>query len=1128
MNLFSGSVSAQCIKALFGFRWGIVSLVMLSTVPTALVGAVTTTYTWTGTGSDSDLYTIENWLDEVPLPNAAWNRDADITGIILRFGNSRRTYVEYDDIYANQVIFENFTQPYHLNSVGGGTLHVGSGGIDYNPTQDLWTRIEDNVALHASQTWHIANGTLQLDGSINDLIASEPQIEGDYQVEKTGAGTLQLSGGYYSDWAGGLKLTQGTVVIGASEDSHATMLGTGPLTFNGGKLGVQKSRYNDEVTIANNIISNGTVLIKSEGAVVLGEEASTLVLDADTTLNFSGGPYSIAHTITDQGNNHSLTVDSIAAIVHYGVSDWTGGTYINKGVFIFGSEDNTPGQAASIYIATDGYAGVGAANSVETFLSEVALPDSSGTIGFDSDPKSETGPDTFYANINLTGAHNDLRLGSATQAILGDSYNPPTGYEQITPQGNSYNFGGGGGTLFVASLLTDGPASREVRVESIDALPLTVWLLNPHNDFSGDVTVDNSALIFGPGVVPDNVNSFSVSSTGYVGTAETEISAGGWLSYFPANTSGTIGFDVSHSASVGWEIADLDTSAFETAAVGSATSVRDTSGEFSAPGLTLTGTLTPNSDGSHRFVAYKGGAVAVSGTLTGNSLLIGGPFSIATFGDRLSEEYSTVMISGDNAGHLAYGTTLYSGRLLVGQSNGLIGDDATSALGSGYLYAAPVLFTEEGEDDAPSPQLAVTNTGIIIPNNIYITAAELGLGGAHNFELSGNISGSGELYVGEDSEGSFELTLSGANSFSGGVYLSNNASLKVNSNTGTGTGALGFGNSGGNVTFTSLNPVVHGFARNDGSYNYINLDHEGNQTLTINQQDAGTFKGSIYGSDATIIKSGSGSLRLEGGNIFTNGIADGQGHQVGIEITEGTLIFSNGASLYDNNEYRTPAVKVSGGSMALAGGTTFSNPVIVGSGGKLAGFGTYTQNVSIGNGAILSPGLADNGATGSMQFYHLELDGGGIYEYNLQSPDFNDITGHDVITVNNPGSQNQTLVINADAAHPFIIKVVSLDSSGNAGTLEGIDEGHGLYSWTLINFDVLSIPGNSDLFDPTLFSLDLTGFSSDALNGGEFSLFQQDNQIMLGFTPVPEPSTYAMLALGLGITCWTLRRRNRR
>lgn len=538
--------------------------------------------------------------------------------------------------------------------------------------------------------------------------------------------------------------------------------------------------------------------------------------------------------------------------------------------------------------------------------------------------------------------------------------------------------------------------------------------------------------------------------------------------------------------------------------------------------MRFTGEITAASDNVYRFAGYKGGTLEVASELTGNNAVhIGDPNSLGTFGNPITEEISSVILTGDNS--YTGDTNLYTGLLSVGQSNGNAGEVATTALGSGKLIVQPHnLSLSNGDDEGLYPILTSEQYGLIIANDIVLNNG-LEIGGYNDFTLAGNISGSGELYLGHEYEsGSYELTLSGDNAdFSGGIYVGYYNSIKLTTDTAAGTGPLGFGYSGGHAEFTSSNPSI-GSLWSDGSSAYISLG-ENTQTLTINQQEPGSFLGSITGNDWTLIKTGAETIQFESGYIYTNGIDDGNGNYIGLDVRQGTVLFSDYANLYGESSYAPPTIKVSGGTLATTGGKILSNPVIVESGGSLAGFGTFTEDISIGAGAILSPGLAGHNMTGALNFYHLELDAGGIYEFDIQLPNFNDYVGRDIINVYNPNSSDQTLVINADSSHPFIIRVYSVDESGERGFLDGIDSQHGMYSWTLIAFDELIIPSTSNLFDPSLFQLELEGFNANV--SGDFNIALDGNNIVLQFTPVPEPSTYAMMALGLGIVAWSLRRR---
>lgn len=1096
------------------------------------------TYTWTGTGQSDELYDSGNWLNELAPPSTSWAASADIVGINLVFGDARRSYLTYTDLYASQIQFQG-NQPYYLDNQSYETTHIGSGGIIYNPSESFHSRIDGPVQLHASQIWNISTGTLRITGTVSDYVDWETSQN--YQIEKTGSGTLELGSSYGEAWGGGLKLTDGLVVFRSMMGSASGSLGSGTLTFNGGTLKAENGEYEyystGGIEMSNNIVSNGLIsLITRESLKITNSEAETnfFRLDADTTIEIQGKEVYVDKDITESTPS-KLTFDAKTALILYGSSGWTGGTHIKSGAVIFGGEDNTPGTTGGIKIDSDGYTGIGVDNNVAAFLSEIDKTNSYGTIGFDSD--LEQGVDTFTSNVDLTGFNSTIRLGSATAAILSGT---------ITPQGTDYRFGGGGGSLFVASQLSDsaiipvtapGVAAisaatpSNVIVESPAEAPLTVQFLNPSNSFSGTLQVNDSAVIFGDGVpLPGTGSNFTMNAGGYIGNAHdpdgsaTELSISSFLGHFATTTPGIIGFDIT-TDSYNERTVDLtgvDLTGFTGGVyLGTASVLRDGFGDISGAGVEFTGTIGADSSGVHRFAAYKGGALNISGTLTGTSMIIGSPDSRGSFGDQQRQQRSVVSISGNNTGKLANGVTLYGGELKVGQAtgDGTIGTDATNALGSGTISVMPLNFNlGDGEDDENPPEAALTVSadGIIINNPIALSA-DLLVGDSRNFTLGGVISGNGGISIGDDPNDYVNITFAGNNTFSGGVYINDSNTATFTHNNAAGMGPLGFGGSyGGTANFETANPVIYGL-RGENSNANLNLNYSGNRILTINQAEDTRFNGYINGSgDSTVVKEGIGTFVFDGGNITSSGIADGQGNNVALEIKEGAFFFGQNASLSNGD------VKVSGGTLAIQGGTNFYNAVTITS-GRIAGFGNYTSDISIGAGALLSPGLAGHGLTGGLQFSHLELNSGGVYEFHVQDPDPENYHARDHVSVTDPS----TLVINATSLDPFTIKVISVGANGEEGMLSGIDPGFGLYSWTLFSFNSLSIPGNSNVFDASLFSLDLSAFTSDALYGGDFSLFEENNNLMLGFTPVPEPSTYAMMALGIsviGFMAWRRRR----
>ena len=150
----------------------------------------------------------------------------------------------------------------------------------------------------------------------------------------------------------------------------------------------------------------------------------------------------------------------------------------------------------------------------------------------------------------------------------------------------------------------------------------------------------------------------------------------------------------------------------------------------------------------------------------------------------------------------------------------------------------------------------------------------------------------------------------------------------------------------------------------------------------------------------------------------------------------------------------------------------------------------------------------------------LTLSGGGAYNWQLADA-INATSGWDMITVTG------TVNIGATTASPFTFKILPIlptDANGSSLGLVPLNfSPANSYSWTVLT--ATSITGT---FNANAFTFDTSAFGFGALGTGSFFVTQSGSSLLLNFTPVPEPSTYALLLLGLGALAFTVRRRTTR
>jgi autotransporter-associated beta strand protein len=450
-----------------------------------------------------------------------------------------------------------------------------------------------------------------------------------------------------------------------------------------------------------------------------------------------------------------------------------------------------------------------------------------------------------------------------------------------------------------------------------------------------------------------------------------------------------------------------------------------------------------------------------------------------------------VQFSGTNT--YIWGTTVASGELyLQGSTAGNPGSITSGPVGTG------VLTLDAGSRLSPTGGNVTLANNLHLPGNGTIPFADAG--SSLNFTLTGLISGSG----GVEWDGNGALALSGPNTFTGGVAL-DKGTLLLGSSTDTALsttfteGPVGGQGSvldaangviiealGSGATITLANPITLG-----GSVQFGNGD---NNNLILG--------GPISGP--------SGSLTYDGGSGGTLALLGANSYALGTTINSGTLIAGSNTAL------GTGSVALNGGSgLNVVNGIIVNNTLsFAGSPNVLSGGGTIASPVVANGSVILSPSSSPGNGPGTLTFSNgLTLATGGTLSFHLF--DANGPAGVGYSEISATGGLTLTA-----ATQTLTFNLLSIDANGNAAP-SNFQSGTA-YSWMFAT-STTPIVG----FTASQFQLVTSGFLNNT-NGGTFSFSDNGNSLFLNFTPVPEPSTWALMGAGvLTVVPFALRRRRR-
>ncbi|EIY4864407.1 autotransporter outer membrane beta-barrel domain-containing protein, partial [Salmonella enterica] len=445
-----------------------------------------------------------------------------------------------------------------------------------------------------------------------------------------------------------------------------------------------------------------------------------------------------------------------------------------------------------------------------------------------------------------------------------------------------------------------------------------------------------------------------------------------------------------------------------------------------------------------------------SGDVTDNATLelnTGGDFDNAISGS------GQVVKSGDDALTLS-GNNSYTGGTLI--SDGTLVASNVEALGSGD----------------------VTNDAVL----------ELNTGG----DFDNAISGSGQVVKSGDKT----LTLSGANSYTGGTTISGGTLVASN------VEALGSGDITDNATL-ELNTGGDFDNAISGSGQVVK---SGDETLTLSGTNTytggttisgGTFDNAISGS-GQVVKSGDDTLTLSGSNTYTGGTIISGGTLVASnvealgtgDVTNDAVLELNTGGDFDNAISGSGQVVKSGdetltlsGSNTYTGGTLISGGTLVASNVEALGSGDVTNdavlelntggdftNAISGSGQVVKSGDETLTLSGANSYTGGTLiSGGTLIASNVEALGTGDVTDNAVLELNTGGDFD-----NAISGSGQVEK-----SGDETLTLSGANSYTGgtlISSGTLVANDVNAL-GTGDVTDNAVLELNTGGTFDNAISG---------------------------------------------